>query len=494
MKNDLTELDRRNRLLIGILWGVLALGIVTDISIGLPWSLIGILLLVGVLTSLIATVMTFIKRCSPYVKYVVPFGLIGITTVLIVSDPAPIISTYFLIFVSLSIMTLYSDYKPLILTGVLASGLTVYIFFDSQLQQKLFPNDSIAFVFLYIFFVTLALCASAQFTKKLQLNVKRNEQEAIESKELSEQLIEKLSSSIFLLNEFSLSQKDQVASARAISEKVTNTFHEMTASVEQQTNHIIAVNDSTQMMDADIKQMKDSFQILSQYANQNVELSGANYDQMKVVSNEMEQLHASTDQALREMTELKQNNEHVSEIASTINDIASQIHLLALNAAIEAARAGEHGRGFAVVSNEVGKLAEHTRKSVEEITELLTSIHSSIESAYRYVEQGNESVVKSNESLIQATEGTASVQSNTSHSTEQTLQATNSTERLSFQSHSLADSMNSISAMTQQNMSAVQEVNANMESQYHKMVTMVEQYEQLDTLISELKLLVENRK
>jgi methyl-accepting chemotaxis protein len=176
------------------------------------------------------------------------------------------------------------------------------------------------------------------------------------------------------------SAKVSVQAASAIDE-VTSTMHEMSVNVQNVVKNTQVQASSVAETSSSIDQMVTSIQRVADTAKMLVDISHRSREEAKTGMATMDKATEGlnrTSHAIQASAEiidvLGRRADDIGKIIEVIDDLAEQTNLLALNAAIEAARAGEHGLGFAVVAEEVRKLAEKSTQSTKEISELIQGI------------------------------------------------------------------------------------------------------------------------
>jgi methyl-accepting chemotaxis protein len=167
---------------------------------------------------------------------------------------------------------------------------------------------------------------------------------------------------------------------------------EMNTGTTQQDQEITNTASAVEELTVSMKQVSNNAEASAEAARRALDAAEQGNRAVRDTLDGMQRIRSSVQATARKIKSLGDRSLEISEIINVINDITEQTNLLALNAAIEAARAGEAGRGFAVVADEVRKLAEHSRTATKDIAALIKAIQAETNEAVVVMEEGTKEV------------------------------------------------------------------------------------------------------
>jgi methyl-accepting chemotaxis protein len=192
---------------------------------------------------------------------------------------------------------------------------------------------------------------------------------------------------------------EHVASA---SEEISSSASQQAQSAETQKDQTTQVSTAMQEMSSTVMQVSENSGKAAEASQRAAETARQGGSIVNETLTKMRTIADSVGSTARKVEELGKSSDQIGRIIGVIDDIADQTNLLALNAAIEAARAGEQGRGFAVVADEVRKLAERTTSATKEIAQMIRTVQEETKVAVTAMEDGTQQVELGVNSTAQA--------------------------------------------------------------------------------------------
>ncbi len=252
--------------------------------------------------------------------------------------------------------------------------------------------------------------------------------------------------------------QESIETTASAATQISSSSEELAAGVQEQSAQSSEVAAAVEEMTRTIIDNSNNATRTAQVATENGKMAQAGGETVLETTKKMREIADVVTKSAGTVEKLGVSSQQISEIISVIDDIADQTNLLALNAAIEAARAGEQGKGFAVVADEVRKLAERTTQATKQIEEMIKAIQSETREAVDSMKRGTKEVEEGMKLADKAGEALEKIVSETQKSVDMINQIAAASEEQSSTSEQISKNVEAISSVSNESAAGVSQI------------------------------------
>ncbi len=273
----------------------------------------------------------------------------------------------------------------------------------------------------------------------------------------------------------------------ASSTQVSTTVNEISVGTQEQSVKTDDVARTMNDMTIGVQDIAHNAQLAAEAANEALEAISEVGNQSRDMLVKMDAIQNATNSSSNVIKQLEAKSNQIGEIVQLITNVADQTNLLALNAAIEAARAGEHGKGFAVVADEVRKLAENSGTAALQISELIGEIQEGTSAAVMSMEDGTNTVTEGVSALTITVDAVKRIVEESNRVAQMAENIAAAAEQQSASIEEVTATVDEVASISQHAAAGTQETSAAVEEQNASMQELAKSSQELAQMASEMQ-------